>query len=85
MYICPEFKNVVMSRDERNKLKYTIALVAEFANKFGVGEKQAYNYLSRFKGLAHLSAYYDVIHTLSFEDAVDTMTQICAHNGGGLK
>ena len=73
-----------MSREETNKLKYTIALIAEFADRFGIGEKQAYNYLSRFKGLAHLFSFYDVIHTLSFEDAIDTMVQVCTHNGGGL-
>ena len=59
-------KERIMSREETNKLKYTIALIAEFAEKFGIGEKQAYNYLSRFKGLAHLFSFYDVIHTLSF-------------------
>ena len=74
-----------MSREETNRLKYTIALIAEFACRFGIGEKQAYNYLSRFKGLAHLTAYYDVIHTQSFEDAVDAMAQICYNNGGGLR
>ena len=74
-----------MSREETNKLKYTIALIAEFANRFGIGEKQAYNYLSRFKGLAHLFTFYNVIQTHSFDDAVDMMIQVCAHNGGGLR
>lgn len=46
-----------MSREETNKLKYTIALIAEFADRFGIGEKQAYNCLSRFKGLAHLFTF----------------------------
>ena len=74
-----------MSREETNKLKYTIALIAEFADRFGIGEKQAYNYLSRFKGLAHLFTFYNVIHTQSFDDAVDIMIQVCAQNGGGLR
>ena len=74
-----------MSREETNKLKYTIALIAEFADRFGIGEKQAYNCLSRFKGLAHLFTFYNVIHTQSFDDAVDMMIQVCAHNGGGLR
>jgi hypothetical protein len=74
-----------MSREETNKWKYTIALIAEFADRFGIGEKQAYNYLSRFKGLAHLFTFYNVIHTQSFDDAVDMMIQVCAHNGGGLR
>lgn len=56
-----------MSREDSNKLKYAIALIAEFADKFGIGEKQAYNYLMRFKGLAHYFAFYDVIHTQSFD------------------
>ena len=30
-----------MSREESNRLKYTIALIAEFASRFGIGEKQA--------------------------------------------
>ena len=74
-----------MSREETNRLKYTIALIAEFADRFGIGEKQAFNYLSRFKGLAHLATYYDVIHALSFDDAVEAMIQVCGHNGGGLR
>ena len=74
-----------MSREETNRLKYTIALIAEFADRFGIGEKQAFNYLSRFKGLAHLATYYDVVHTLSFDDAVEAMIQVCGHNGGGLR
>ena len=78
-------KERIMSREETNKLKYTIALIAEFAEKFGIGEKQAYNYLSRFKGLAHLFSFYDVIHTLSFEEAIDTMVQVCSHNGEAAK
>ena len=74
-----------MSREENNKLKYAIVLIAEFANHFGIGEKQAYNYLSRFKGIAHLFAYYDVLHTLSFDDAIEAMTLVCKQNGGGLQ
>ena len=32
-----------MSREERNRLNYTIALIAEFADRLGIGEKQAHN------------------------------------------
>ena len=74
-----------MSHEESNRLKYTISLIAEFADRFGIGEKQAFNYLLRFKGLSHLSIYYDVIHTQSYHDAIATMVQVCGHNGGGLK
>ena len=83
IFVMEKIKN--MSHEESNRLKYMIALIAEFAKKFGIGEKQAYNYLARFKGLEHLSAYYDVIHTLSFDDAVEAMIQVCGHNGGRLR
>lgn len=74
-----------MSRKEENKLRYMIALIAEFADKFGLGERQAYSYLHRFKGMAHLASYYDVLHTLSFEDAIETLSLICNQHGGKLK
>ena len=73
-----------MSRSETNKLKYIIALVAEFAAKFSIGEKQAYNYLKRFKGLDYLSEFYDVLHTLSFEETVCALSIVCNRNGGKL-
>lgn len=73
-----------MSRDETNKIKYIIALVAEFATKFSIGEKQAFNYLKRFKGMDYLSEFYDVLHTLSFEETVSSLATICNRNGGRL-
>lgn len=37
----------MLSREETYQLKYTIALIAEFAKKFHLGKKQAYNYIKR--------------------------------------
>lgn len=74
-----------MSRSELNKLKYTIALIAEFAKKFCIEEKQAYNYLKRFKGMMYLESFYDVLHTLSFEDSIEAITVVCNQHGGQLK
>jgi len=74
-----------MSRSELYKLKYTIALIAEFAKKFGIEEKQAYNYLKRFKGMMYLDSFYDVLHTLSFEDSIEAITAVCNQHGGLLK
>lgn len=74
-----------MSREESNRLKYTIALVAEFARKFNLGKRQAYNYLKRFKGMSYLKSFYDVLHTLSFEEAIEDISIICHRNGGSLQ
>ena len=74
-----------MSREDRNVIGYTVALVSEFAVRFGVHPRQAYAYLKRFKGLEHLHDHYDVLHTQSFSDTVDALAQVCANNGGGLR
>lgn len=74
-----------MTREETYQVKYTIALVAEFAKKFNLGKRQAFNYLKRFKGLVYLKEFYDVLHTLSFEEAIHDISIICQRNGGKLQ
>ena len=73
-----------MSRYELNILRFTIALVTEFANYYGITQKQAYNYLVRFKGIEHLEEFYNVLHTFSFEDSIDSLAKVCRNNGGRL-
>ena len=74
-----------MSREETNQIRYIIALIAEFTKKFNHGQRQAYNYLKRFKGIDYLMSFYDVLHTQSFEDAIHDISIICQRNGGALK
>ena len=74
-----------MTRDERNMVGYTIALVSEFAHHFGVEPRQAYAYMKRYKGMEHLHQHYAILHTQTFPDAIEALAQVCAHNGGGLK
>ena len=44
--------------------------------------RDAYVYLSRNKGIEFLKEFYDVEHTLSFEEVLDDLTAICQKNGG---
>lgn len=74
-----------MSREETNQIRYIVALIAEFAKKFNLGQRQAYNYLKRFKAIDYLMSFYDVLHTQSFEDAIHDISIICERNGGTLK
>ena len=74
-----------MSREETNQIRYIVALIAEFAKKFNLGQRQAYNYLKRFKGIDYLMSFYDVLHTQSSEDAIHDITIICERNGSTLK
>ena len=73
-----------MSREDHNTVGYVVALVSEFAGRYGIMPRQAYAYLSRFKGLDHLYERYNILHTYSFEDTVDVVSEVCRHNGGKL-
>lgn len=73
-----------MSRSERNRLEYIIALVSDFATIHGIKQKQAFNYLLRFKGLDFLRKHYNVMHTQSFEDSIEALAMVCRRNGGRL-
>ncbi|MBQ6204699.1 MAG: DUF3791 domain-containing protein [Prevotella sp.] len=74
-----------MAREDRNVIGFTVALISEFANHFGIHPRQAYAYLKRFKGLEHLQKHYGVLHTQSFPDTIDALSQVCANNGGALR
>ena len=74
-----------MSREDHNMVGYVVALVSEFASRYGIMPRQAYTYLSRFKGLDHLYNHYKILHTYSFEDTVDAVSEVCRHNGGKLQ
>ncbi|MCF0184756.1 MAG: DUF3791 domain-containing protein [Bacteroidaceae bacterium] len=65
-------------------LDYIIALIAEFAKTHGLTNQQAYRYLNRYKGLDFIERFYDVEHTLSFEDAVEDVTNYCQRFGGTI-
>lgn len=65
-------------------IQYTVALIAEFAQKYGISNKATVNYLTRFKGMEHLEECYGVLHTFSFEDSVDALASVCRTNGGRL-
>ena len=86
-YLCSQniFTMTIMAREERNIIGFTVALVSEFALRFGVQPRQAYAYLKRFKGMEHLRDHYGVLHTQSFPDTVDVLAQVCINNGGQLR
>lgn len=66
------------------QVSYIIAVISEFAEHFGLSNPQAYRYLARYKGIDFLQEFYDVEHTLSFDDVVDDVAMYCRNNGGAL-
>ena len=73
-----------MKYSKRDIIEYIIALVNEFSKRYGLTEKQAYRYIRIHKGIAFIEEYYDIMHTLSFEDAVDGVALYCRKSGGIL-
>ena len=74
-----------MTKEDRNVLDYIVVCVSEFASRYGIQMQEAYQYLRQYKGIDYLQEFYDVEHTLSFDDAVDDLTTVCLKNGGTIE
>jgi len=71
-----------MAKEDVNILNYIVVCISEFASKYEMHMRDAYIYLSRNKGIEFLKEFYDVEHTLSFEDVLDDLAAVCKKNGG---
>ena len=74
-----------MSNLLKNQIQYTVACINEFAQSKSLTKKQAFIYLWEHKALAFLEEFYDVEHTLSFEDAILDLTAVCQQNRGKIQ
>lgn len=73
-----------MSELQKQMTDYFVICVNEFAKHFGIKPKDSFFYLDKHKGLDFLEEYYDVQHTLSFDETVENLALICRKNGGDL-
>lgn len=67
-----------------DKIAYIIAVVNLFAAKYSLNPQQAYRYLDRFKAIDFVDKFYNIEHTLSFDDVVEDLAAYCRKNGGAL-
>lgn len=79
-------KLVDMSKLMLNKIEYLVLLVAEFASRSQISEQQAYRYLSQYGALALCEKHYNynIMHTLSVEENLQTIQEYCQRKGGNL-
>lgn len=75
---------IFMKYNLHDLFEYIIALVNEFAKRFGLSDKQAYQYIRVHKGIAFIEQNYGIIHTLDFNEAVDSVATYCRRSGGEL-
>ena len=64
-----------------NKIDYTVSCVSLFASRHNLSKKDAFQYLDKNNAISFLKQHYDIEHTLSLDDAVDDMAEICRQNG----
>ena len=65
-------------------IEYVVTAISEFAKKNFLTVKEASNYLLRFKGIDFLEQCYAAEHTLSVNDWIEDVTEVCKRNGGGI-
>ncbi len=70
--------------DIKDKLEWTVIFISEFGRKYGLNMKQAFNYLSRFKGIDFIDRHYGYVHTQSFASMVNDIAAYCHRHGGAL-
>jgi len=74
-----------MSKKERaNIIEYIVCCVAAFAERYNISNAVSYSYLNTYKAIGFLLEHYDIEHTLSIDDAVVDMYNVCKHNGGSM-
>lgn len=75
----------IIYRMDKKLIRYTVACVNEFAANKSLTEKQAFDYLCNHGAMDFLVEFYDVEHTLSFEDAINDLTLVSQQNGGKIQ
>lgn len=74
----------LMQRQMTDKIECLVLLVAEFAASANVSESEAYRYLSQYGALALCDKHYNIMHTLSVEENIQTLREYCQRKGGTL-
>lgn len=74
-----------MKKEDKDIIDYVVTAIIEFARRHRLSIRDASNYLNRFKGIDFLTEFYDVEHTLSFNNCVDDLTVVCRNNGGTIQ
>ena len=73
-----------MGYTNHDKIEWMLIFVAEFARRFELSFKQAFNYLSCYNGISFIERHYDYCHTQSFQSMVSDIADYCHRKGGNL-
>lgn len=73
-----------MASKIRDMIEYIVAVVSDFAAKHNLTDVQAYRYIKFHNGISFIEDNYGIIHTLDFDEAVDSVAEFCRKSGGEL-
>lgn len=74
-----------LDETEIGKIEVSVLLISEFAKRFHIKQNEAERYLYTNGGLEFFLGHYDYEHTLSIDEIVDDVVDVCFKNGGTLK
>jgi len=72
------------TRQQANIINYLVICISDFATQFDMSTKEAFRFLSAYGGIAFLMEHYEIEHTLSLDETIETLAHICRENGGIL-
>lgn len=73
-----------MPLNESNVIEYLVLIISEFAIRNRISEVDAYICLTYFDALSPCERHYGIMHTLSVEENVDSLTEYRRRKGGKL-
>lgn len=68
----------------RDKAEYLLSIISHFAERNNLNVMQAYRYAKRFGGINLVDKHYTIMHTLGFDDALDSFTSYMKRQGGAI-
>ena len=71
-------------REKKNQIDYMVMIVRDYGDTHNLTPRQAHNYLRRHKAMDYLDEFYDVEHTLSPADTLESLDIISKQNGGNM-
>lgn len=71
-------------RPREKVTEFIVLVVREFAKEKNMFAPEAYNYLSKYKGIEYLEKHYEYEHTLAFPEIIDNLSEVCTGNGGDI-
>jgi len=67
-----------------DKIHYIVALIAEFAQYYGLTDAEAVQYMDKYGVFALCEKHYGIMHTLSWKDNIESIATYCRRMGGTL-